>query len=191
MKHIIAASLATAHRLLGQYLQDDANLGQVAAIGELLASCFNDGHKVMVAGNGGSMADALHFAEEWTGRYRKERRPYPVMALGESTHLTCVGNDYGFDRVFERMVIAFGQPGDLLFLLSTSGNSPNLVLAAESARERGIPVVGFLGRGGGRLLPLCDARVLVPGDTSDRIQELHMLLLHILIEAVEESLGHS
>lgn len=178
-----AASALDAFRNSGEAL--DA----CEAFGEILTEVYRRGGKAMVAGNGGSMADALHFAEELTGRFRKERRPLPAMALGESTHLTCVSNDYGFDHVFSRMVEAFGQTGDVLILLSTSGNSKNLVLAAEAARERGVKIVGMLGRGGGALGPLCDLVVMAPGETSDRIQEIHMLVLHVVIEAAEKELG--
>ncbi len=140
---------------------------------------------MLIAGNGGSMADAMHFAEEWTGRFRNDRRPFPAMALADPTHLSCVGNDYGFEHVFSRPVEAFANQGDILILLSTSGNSINLERAAEAAKGKGAAVIGFLGRGGGRIAPLCEVVVMATGDTSDRIQEIHMMSLHILIEAVE------
>lgn len=181
--------LAEAARVLELFRTDEACLEACEEFAAMLAESFRNGGKAMAAGNGGSMADALHFAEEFTGRFRNDRAPLPAMALGESTHLTCVSNDYGFDFVFSRLVEAFGKPGDVLVLLSTSGNSTNLVLAAEVARERGLKVVGFLGRGGGRLAPLCDVVVMAPGETSDRIQEVHMTVLHLAIEAVEKELG--
>lgn len=190
MREGIEASLRTAQQVLEAYLTDPQNLADAERIAHRIVGCLRAGHKIMIAGNGGSMADALHFAEEWTGRFRQERKPYPVMALGDSTHLTCVANDYGFEHVFSRMVEAFGQPGDLLILLSTSGNSPNLVAAAKKARALGVDVIGFLGRGGGLLLPECDFSLMAPGETSDRIQEIHMLMLHILIEVAERELGH-
>jgi D-sedoheptulose 7-phosphate isomerase len=186
---IFRDGLAEAARVLELFRTDEASLRACEAFAEMLAESFRNGGKAMAAGNGGSMADALHFAEEFTGRFRNDRAPLPAMALGESTHLTCVSNDYGFDYVFSRLVQAFLKPGDVLLLLSPSGNSTNLVGAAEAARERGVKVVGFLGRGGGRLAPLCDLVVMAPGDTSDRIQEVHMTVLHLAIEAVERALG--
>ena len=184
-----ADSLARAAETLETFRSDPAALDACERFGEMLSETYRRGGKAMAAGNGGSMADALHFAEELTGRFRAERRPLPAMALGESTHLTCVSNDYGFDHVFSRMVEAFGGEGDVLILLSTSGNSKNLVLAAEAAKAKGVKVVGMLGRGGGALAPLCDLVVMAPGETSDRIQEVHMLVLHVVIESVERELG--
>ena len=189
VRKVFENSLDKAAQALDAFRSDPACLDACEAFGDLLAETYHAGGKTMIAGNGGSMADALHFAEELTGRFRRERRPLPAMALGESTHLTCVANDYGFDHVFSRMVEAFGQKGDVLILLSTSGNSHNLVLAAEKAREKGVKVVGMLGRGGGKLGPHCDLVVMAPGETSDRIQEIHMLVLHVVIEAAENALG--
>jgi D-sedoheptulose 7-phosphate isomerase len=153
-----------------------------------VALSFEKGGKVLAAGNGGSMADAMHFAEELTGRYRKDRRPLPAMSLNDPTHLSCVANDFGYEHVFSRLVEAFAGPTDTVLLLSTSGNSPNLLLAAEAARRKGSHVCGFLGKDGGKLLSYCDSFLLAPGDTSDRIQEIHMICLHIVVEAVEKLL---
>ena len=134
------------------------------------------------------MSDAMHFAEEWSGRYRSERPPLPAIAFSDPGHMSCVANDYGFAEVFSRQVQALGKENDLLLLLSTSGNSPNLLRAAEEARERGVTTVGLLGKGGGKLLPFCDIPIVVPGSTSDRIQELHIKIIHIVIETVERRL---
>lgn len=184
------SSFATAAEVLDAFIRDDNAQTTLVEVAERLTATLRAGGKVLIGGNGGSMADALHFAEEWTGRFRKDRRPLPALVLGgDPTHVTCVGNDYGFDQVFARTVQAFATPQDLVILLSTSGNSTNLLRAAESAREVGAPVVGFLGRGGGQLAPLCDLVVMAPGETSDRIQEIHMLALHTLIEVVERALG--
>ena len=137
------------------------------------------------------MSDAAHFAEEFSGRFRNDRPALPVLAFTDAAHITCVANDYGFEFVFSRMVEAFGRPGDVLVLLTTSGNSANLIRAAQSARSMGLVVVGFVGRGGGALAPLCDIAVQAPGETSDRIQEVHMLALHALIESVEAEMGYA
>ena len=137
------------------------------------------------------MADALHFCEECTGRFKDDRRPYPALALGEATHLTCVSNDYGFDQVFARQVEAFGHEGDVLVLLTTSGNSANLIEAAKAARGRGVKTIGLVGRGGGKLAALCDHLLDAPGKSSDRIQEIHMMCLHAIVEAVEQEFESS
>lgn len=167
---------------------DQTLLAGLETLADQLTACFLRGDKVLVAGNGGSMADAAHFAEEWTGRFRSDRRPWPVLALSEPGHLTCVGNDYGFDHVFERGVRAFARQGDIVLLLSTSGRSRNLVLAAGAAKSAGSLVVGFVGRGGGELAPVCDLALHFPGEAPERIQELQMLALHALIEVVEARL---
>ncbi|MBS1708787.1 MAG: SIS domain-containing protein [Armatimonadetes bacterium] len=189
MSGVFARAFSDSERLMGEFRADAAALATLENLTERLAKTFMDGHKVMAAGNGGSHADAVHFCEEWTGRFKRDRVPLPALALGDAAHITCVANDYGYGHVFSRMVAAFGQPGDLLFLLSTSGQSENLVLAAQAGHDAGAHVVGFLGRGGGRLAPLCHQVVMAPGSTSDRIQEIHMCALHALIEAVELRMG--
>ena len=188
MSSTFASSFADAASLLEEARSDHGLMADLETLADWLTDAFRDGKKALACGNGGSLADAMHFAEEWTGRFRNERDPYPVMALSDPTHLTCTANDYGYDHVFERNVRAFGQPGDILLLLSTSGNSKNLVLAAEAARAKQVRTVGFLGKGGGALASECDLAIVFPGATSDRIQELHMLTLHALIETVEARL---
>jgi D-sedoheptulose 7-phosphate isomerase len=190
MSELVERSLRTASKLLDDLRADADVLGAIDQTILAIERCFRSGGKVLACGNGGSMADAMHFCEEWTGRFRKERPSLPALALSDPTHLTCVANDYGFERVFERQVNALGKPGDVLLVLTTSGESPNLALAVQAAKGRGMHVVGFLGRGGGALRPLCDVSLVAPGETSDRIQELHMLVLHVVIEAVEDRLGY-
>jgi len=131
----------------------------------------------------------MHFAEEWTGRFRTDRAPLPAVAFSDPSHLTCIANDFGFDEVFARLVSAYGKKGDLLVVMSTSGNSPNILRALKTARESGIRTVGLLGKGGGQAEALLDIPITIPrATTSDRIQELHIKILHIAIEAVERSL---
>ena len=137
------------------------------------------------------MADAMHFAEELTGRFRMDRPALAALACADPTHLTCVANDYGFEQVFSRWVEGLGREGDCLIVLSTSGNSANIVRAVDAARARGIETIGLLGRGGGVLLGVCETEIVVPGETSDRIQELHMLILHAWVESIERALGHA
>lgn len=152
-----------------------------AMIGALRA-----GGKILSAGNGGSAAEAMHLAEELSGRYHFDRTALPGLALcADPTALTCIGNDYGFERLFSRQVEAFGRKGDILVLFSTSGNSANLLAAAEAARARGVKTVGLLGRGGGELAPLCDFALCVPGEASAHIQEAHQVLLHAFLEYID------
>ncbi len=146
------------------------------------------GGKVMACGNGGSACDAMHFCEELTGRFRKERPPLAAIACIDPGHITCTANDYGFDQVYSRWVQALGRKGDVLLVLSTSGNSPNILNALSAAKDCGMSTAAFLGRGGGKAAGQADFEWIVPGEQSDRIQELHMLLLHALVEAVERRL---
>lgn len=186
----LLASLSDAERLLGEFRRDPATLTAMDACADALVRAFTTGGKLLTCGNGGSMADAMHVAEEFSGRFRKDRRPYPAIAFSDPTHMSCVGNDYGYDYVFSRQVQALAKPEDVLLMFSTSGNSRNLLLAAEAAREANATVIGTLGRGGGQLLSLCDVVLHAPGVGSDRIQELHMLAWHAIIEEVEIRLGH-
>ncbi len=190
MRDRLDAALADAERVLREFRTDAATLDAMAEMTRRIAEAFRGEGKLLTAGNGGSLADAMHVAEEFSGRFRRDRRPYPAIALSDPTHMTCVANDYGFEHVFSRQVEALARPGDLVLLLSTSGNSSNLVRAAEIARHKGVAVLGALGKGGGALRPLCDVVLHAPGETSDRIQELHMLAMHAIIEAVEVELGH-
>jgi D-sedoheptulose 7-phosphate isomerase len=184
----IRTALTEAKTSLDAFLADNENLAKVEAFVTLLTDAFASGHKVYSAGNGGSHCDAMHFAEEWTGRYRKDRKPLPAIAFADPSHMSCTSNDYGFEHVFERMVDAFGESGDVFLGITTSGNSPNILLAAETARKKGMKVVGLLGRDGGKMKDLCDVAIVVPGVTTDRIQELHIKVIHIVIECTERNL---
>ncbi|HEY4255351.1 MAG TPA: SIS domain-containing protein, partial [Chlamydiales bacterium] len=156
---------------------------------EMLADCFRSGKKLLVCGNGGSLCDAMHFAEELTGFYREKRPALPAIALSEPGHLTCVGNDIGYDHVFSRAVEAYGQKGDVLAVLTTSGRSANLVNAVKAAKERGVSTIAFLGKTGGLLKGQADLEWIVSGFTwSDRVQEAHMAAIHIIIEQLEKLL---
>lgn len=157
----------------------------------LIANCFRNGGKILVAGNGGSLCDAMHFTEELTGIYRHKRPALPAIALSDPAHMSCVGNDLGYDHVFSRGVEALGKNGDVLVLLTTSGNSLNLVRAAETAKERQLSLITFLGKTGGKLKGLADLEWIVTGfPYSDRIQEVQMAAIHMIIEMVEEELFH-
>lgn len=161
-------------------------------VARALADCFARGNKVIIAGNGGSLCDAAHFAEELTGVFRKKRRALPAIALTEAGHLTCTANDIGFEWVFARGVEAYGQPGDIFVGLTTSGNSPNIIYAFQEAQVRGLQTVAFLGKGGGKLKGAANFELIIDGfTTSDRIQEAHMAVIHLIIEQVENLLFYS
>jgi phosphoheptose isomerase len=165
--------------------------GQAAlfAAADVLLKALGAGRKVLACGNGGSAADAQHFAAELVGRFARERRAWPALALTTDTSiLTAVGNDYGFDRVFARQVEAHGQPGDVLVGISTSGGSPNVVAAVEAARARGLVTVGLTGRDGGALGRAVDVHLNVPSASPARVQEVHITLLHVLCDLVEQEL---
>lgn len=181
----IRASLEESSNAIAAFLAQPGSIETIDRIAEMSAACFVSGGKLLACGNGGSACDALHLAEEFTGRYRKDRKALPAIALAEAAYLTCVGNDYGFDEVFARGVQAYGRPGDVLFAISTSGNSRNVIRAVEEARAAGVGVVLMLGRDGGRLKGRGDAEIIVQAPTTDRIQEVHMAVLHIVIESVE------
>jgi D-sedoheptulose 7-phosphate isomerase len=159
---------------------------QIEQTAQRLAQVFADGHRVYTCGNGGSAADAQHFAAELTGRYQKDRRGYPAVSLTTDTSaLTAISNDYGFDHVFARQLEALAQPGDMLFAISTSGNSPNIVKTVEYARQHDIITVGLLGRDGGKLRDMMDSSLIIDVQDTARIQEAHILVLHLLCEHLE------
>lgn len=164
------------------------NLQQVDRFASLCAEALKSGHRIYSCGNGGSTCDAMHFAEELTGRYRKDRAALPAQALADASHITCTANDYGFDHIFSRAIEAYGRPGDLLLALSTSGNSPNILLAIDAARRAQMKVVCLLGRDGGKCKDLADLSIIAPAQTSDRIQEIHIKIIHIAIEMIERRL---
>ena len=185
----IRASFDEALTTLQAFLDSPEGLPGVASFAAAAEATLRGGGLIMSCGNGGSMCDAMHFAEEWTGRFRADRKALPALAFSDPSQLTCIGNDFGFDELFARQVEAHGKPGDLLVAISTSGNSPNILRACAAARELGVKTVGLLGKGGGELLGAVDIPIVVPlATTSDRIQEVHIKILHIAIEAVERSM---
>jgi D-sedoheptulose 7-phosphate isomerase len=168
----------------------DGLAGAVNEAAGLIATALASGHKVMLCGNGGSAADSQHLAAEFTGRFVKDRRPLAALALStDSSALTCIANDYSFDDVFYRQVVGLGKAGDCLVAISTSGNSRNVIRAAEAARSADIRVIGLLGRDGGALRSMCDIPVVVPSATTARIQEAHIFIGHILCGMVEQALS--
>lgn len=161
---------------------------QVEKAALLLTQSLAQGGKILICGNGGSAADAQHFAAELTGRYKRERKGIAGIALSVDTSaLTAIGNDYGFEYVFSRQVEALAKKGDVLFGISTSGNSANVLKAAASARERGCAIIGLSGRDGGKLNEICDINLVMPSSDTPRIQELHILIIHILCDIIEQA----
>jgi D-sedoheptulose 7-phosphate isomerase len=177
-----------ARRVLDAFLADREALDAATRGSEMLTRTLREGRKVLICGNGGSLCDAAHFAEELTGRFRADRPPLAAIACTEPGHLTCTANDYGFDQVFARWVHALGAPGDALVLLSTSGASANIARAVDAAKAIGMPTIALLGKGGGPLRHRCTVELIAPGETSDRIQEIHMLVLHTWVEEIERAL---
>ncbi|MFT5287756.1 MAG: D-sedoheptulose 7-phosphate isomerase [Planctomycetota bacterium] len=185
----IRQSFEEAAETLRAFLADADCLASVGQFATMALETFKDGGRLLSCGNGGSMCDAMHFAEEWTGRFRGDRSALPALAFSDPSQLTCIANDFGYDEVFARSVEAYGAKGDLLLAISTSGNSPNILRAVEVAKAKGVKTVGLLGKGGGKLRDQVDLPIIIPfATTSDRIQELHIKVIHIVIEAVEREL---
>ena len=187
---VVRAALAEAAASLEHLYGDEATLAAIARAGQMLADTFAAGGRAYSCGNGGSMCDAMHFAEELTGRFRDNRPGYAAMAIADPSHLSCVGNDYGYEQVFARFIEAHGRAGDVLLAISTSGTSRNVLAAARGARQLGVRVIALTGRGGTPLADVADiAIVTAAGRYADRVQELHIKVIHILIELVERRLA--
>lgn len=175
--------------LAAKVLEEEKSLLFIEEAADKIAACFKRGNKILIAGNGGSLCDAMHFAEELTGQFRGQRPALSAIALSDAGHMSCVGNDFGFDAVFKRGVEAHGKPGDVFIALTTSGNSENLVQAVLAAKMLQVETIAFLGKTGGRLLGKADLEWVVSGfPYSDRVQEAHMAAIHIIIEMVEKLL---
>lgn len=182
------SALSEARDTLDRFLADPAQLERCERFTEMLLETYERGGNLFVCGNGGSHCDSMHFAEELTGRFRKDRKPLGALALGDPSHVTCVSNDYGFEHIFERQLEGLGRKGDLLVGLSTSGNSKNVLKAFAAAKRHGIATIGLLGKDGGQMKNLVDLAIIIPGESSDRIQEMHIKLIHTVIEACERKL---
>lgn len=186
----LLSHLQEAQELLARVLADTTVLEQTAKAGDLLVTSFKAGGKVLSCGNGGSMCDAMHFAEELSGRYRGDRPALPALAIADASHITCAANDYGFEQIFARHVEALGRPGDVLLAISTSGNSANVIAAVKAAHQRDMKVILLTGKDGGKLRGAADAEIVIPHfGYADRIQEIHIKLIHALIDHVEIGMG--
>ncbi|GLT17272.1 phosphoheptose isomerase [Vibrio zhanjiangensis] len=186
---LIKNELTEAAEVLNAFLSNDHNIAQIEAAAKMLADSFKQGGKVLSCGNGGSHCDAMHFAEELTGRYRENRPGYPGIAISDPSHLSCVSNDFGYDHVFSRYVEAVGAKGDVLFGLSTSGNSGNILKAIEAAKAKGMKTIALTGKDGGKMAGLADIEIRVPHfGYADRIQEVHIKIIHIVIQLIEKEM---
>ena len=184
----IKSSLSEAQLTLNKFIENEQNIKKMEEAISLFVNSFRSKGRVFSCGNGGSMCDSLHFAEELTGRYRKDRAPLPATGISEAGHITCIANDFGFEYIFSRYVEAWGQEGDTLLAISTSGNSPNVIKAVEVAKNKGMKVVGLLGKDGGKLKSMVDVPLIIPSSITDRIQEIHIKCIHIFIEGIERQI---
>ena len=185
----VLAALNDARDALDALISNEKTIEAVVAAAGLMADAVEGDGKVMSCGNGGSLCDAMHFAEEMTGRYREDRRPFRAAAISDVSHMACVGNDYGYEHVFSRWIEAMGTDKDVLLAITTSGTSKNILAAARAAKANGVTVIALTGRAGSPITELADIAVVTPaGRWADRVQELHIKVIHILIELVEREL---
>lgn len=187
MKYINSNFLETS-KLISLFINNEKNIKNLENLIKILAEKHKKGLKGLTCGNGGSACDAMHYAEELTGRFRKDRKALAAISLTDASHITCVANDFGFDYIFSRGVEAFGKEGDYLIAISTSGNSENIIKAVNTAKDMNILTIGLLGKDGGRLKDLTDFSFVIQANTSDRIQELHIIIIHTIIEGIERIL---
>jgi len=186
---LIRSELNEAAEVLNKFLSDDHNIAQIEAAAKMIADSFKQDGKVLSCGNGGSHCDSMHFAEELTGRYRENRPGYAGIAISDPSHLSCVSNDFGYDFVFSRYVEAVGRKGDVLFGLSTSGNSGNILKAIEAAQAKGMKTIALTGKDGGKMAGLADIEIRVQHfGYADRIQEVHIKIIHIIIQLIEKEM---
>lgn len=186
---LIREELEEAQKVLQDFLNQAHNISSIEQTAELMSQAIKAGNKIISAGNGGSHCDAMHFAEELTGRYRENRKALPAIAISDPSHMSCVSNDFGYEFVFSRYLEALGQEGDVFLGISTSGNSANIIRAAETAKSKGLKVVLLTGKDGGKLAPLADIEIRVPHfGYADRIQEIHIKVIHILMMRIEQKI---
>ncbi|NOT77279.1 MAG: D-sedoheptulose 7-phosphate isomerase [Cyclobacteriaceae bacterium] len=184
---LIEQELTQASDVLSAFLKDKTTLGKIESAAKMIADSINSGGKVISCGNGGSHCDAMHFAEELTGKYRDHRKAIPAISISDASHISCVGNDYGYEFIFSRYLEALGNRGDVLLGLSTSGNSANVLQAMKVAKEKGMMTIALTGNDGGKLGPVADIEIRVPHKGyADRIQEVHIKIIHILMLLIEK-----
>ncbi|HEY9116323.1 MAG TPA: D-sedoheptulose 7-phosphate isomerase [Roseivirga sp.] len=186
-QELIVNELKEAAKVLDQFLSNEANIQAIEKAALLMSESINAGNKIFSCGNGGSHCDAMHFAEELTGRYREDRKALPALAISDPSHISCVSNDFGYDAIFSRYIEGLGKKGDVLLGISTSGNSKNILRAAAMAKQKKMKVVVLSGKNGGELAELADVEIRVPHfGYADRIQEIHIKVIHIIIQLIEK-----
>ena len=185
----IADQFSESHKILSEFIENQDNYNKILKAGNILFDSINKGGKIISCGNGGSMCDAMHFAEELSGRYRENRSSIAAVSISDPSHITCVGNDYGFDFIFSRYIEGVGKENDVLFGISTSGNSKNIIEAVKSAKEKGMKIILLTGKDGGKLANQADVEIRAPfSKYADRAQEIHIKIIHTLIDLVESKL---
>ncbi|WP_299252729.1 D-sedoheptulose 7-phosphate isomerase [uncultured Cytophaga sp.] len=189
IEQTILTELEESSAVLRNFIEQETKESSISKAAEFITKSLKNGGKVISCGNGGSSCDAMHFAEELTGRYRENRKALPAIAISDSSHISCVANDYGYKFIFSRYVEALGNKGDVLLAISTSGNSENVLEAVKEAKNKGMYVIALTGKDGGKLLPLADVCINVPHvGYADRVQEVHIKIIHILILLIEQSM---
>lgn len=189
MIRAIKKDFADASDVLNAFISNGSNMNAIEKAASLMVNALQNGNKIMSCGNGGSLCDAIHFAEELTGRFQLSRRPLPAIAISDPAYITCVANDFGFEYIFSRYVESVGNPGDVLLAISTSGNSENIKIAVLAARENGMQVVALTGKTGGEIASMCDVEIRAPyTEFSDRAQEIHTKIIHSLVHSIEQEL---
>ncbi|MEP7167915.1 MAG: D-sedoheptulose 7-phosphate isomerase [Bacteroidota bacterium] len=189
MKDSIKNNFLEAQKTLNDFISDENNFLNIEEAGNILVNAFKNGNKIISCGNGGSMCDAMHFAEELSGRFREDRKALPALSISDASHITCVANDFGYEKIFSRYVEALGNKGDVLFAISTSGNSKNILEAIAASRKKEMKIIGLTGKDGGAMKTLCDVEICAPHSKySDRAQEIHIKVIHSLINFVEENM---
>lgn len=188
----IRIDFSEAQVLLVSFIADENNFISIQKAGVAIANAFTQNKKLITCGNGGSMTDAMHFAEELNGKFRNDRKPLPAIAISDPSFITCTANDFGYENIFSRFIESIGNTGDVLVAISTSGNSQNVIKAAEAAKIKGMQVIGLTGKDGGKLSALCDIEIRVTHiGYSDRIQEIHIIIIHSLVKFIENELNLS
>lgn len=186
---IILSDLNAAQQALNEFIADKKRIQAIGSAADVMIASLKHGGKLISCGNGGSMCDAMHFAEELTGRFRDDRKPFAALSISDPTHLSCVANDYGYDHVFSRYVDAHGKKGDVLLAISTSGNSKNILAAIASAKKCGMKVIGLTGKDGGKMAVECDIEIRAAiSEYADRAQEIHIKIIHTLIHCIENAM---
>ncbi|MEO8149912.1 MAG: D-sedoheptulose 7-phosphate isomerase [Bacteroidia bacterium] len=186
----IKQNFLEAQKTLNDFIGDENNFIKIEAAGKLMVAAIQNEKKIISCGNGGSMCDAMHFAEELSGRFRNDRKAIPALSISDPSHISCVGNDYGYEKIFSRYIEALGNSGDVLLAISTSGTSKNVIEGIKAAKLKGLKVIGLTGKDGGVMKDLCDIEIRAPHSTyADRAQEIHIKVIHCLINYIEENLS--